>query len=288
MRFKVSGIGWMLWAGLAFTLMNIGVKMVKHLPIGEIIIARAGVQMLISFWIAQRLKLNVFNKHSKWLVMRGVFGTIGLFCFYYTLQVLPLGNAIVVHSLSPILTTILAMVFFKEKVFTIQWLWFSLIFIGVYIVNGSVMDANIIGLIVGFLGALFSAAAYNSIKKLKGLVHPQLVVFYFPWVAIPLVSIYTLIAGETWVWPLNYEWFWLLSIGFATHLGQTFLTAAYQADDASRISPMSYLGIIWGAISGMLLFDETYAIAQYLGAGVIFIGILLNIRTKAYYAKRKG
>lgn len=288
MKFKVSGIGWMLWAGLAFTLMNIGVKMVKHLPIGEIIIARAGVQMLISFWVAKRLRLKVFNKHSHLLVMRGVFGTIGLFCFYYTLQVLPLGNAVVVHSLSPILTTILAMIFFKEKVFTIQWLWFSLIFLGVVIVNGTDFSGNLTGLIVGFFGALFSAAAYNSIKRLKGLVHPQLVVFYFPLVAIPLVGIYSLVVGESWILPIKSEWFWLLSIGFATHLGQTFLTSAYQADDASRISPMSYLGIIWGAISGMLLFDETYILAQYLGAGVIFIGIVLNIRTKAFYAKRKG
>ena len=277
----------MLWAGLAFTLMNIGVKKVNHLPLGEIIIARAGVQMLISLWMAKRLKLKIFNPHSKWLVMRGVFGTIGLFCFYYTLQVLPLGNAIVIHSLSPILTTIVAMIFFKEKVFNIQWLWFSLIFIGVYIVNGAALDANVIGLIVGFFGALFSAAAYNSIKKLKGLVHPQLVVFYFPLVAIPLMILYALLTGEVWVLPQGEEWIWLLSIGFATHLGQTFLTFAYQADDASRISPMSYLGIIWGAISGLLLFDETYVLAQYLGAGLIFIGIILNIRTKAYYAKRR-
>ena len=277
----------MLLGGLAFTLMNVGVKMVKHLPIGEIIIARAGVQMLISGFIASRLKLKIFNKHSKWLVLRGTFGTLGLFCFYYTLQILPLGNAVVIHSLSPILTTILAMLFFNEKVFTVQWLWFIIIFIGVVIVNGSTLEVHTIGLFIGFLGALFSAAAYNSIKKLKGLVHPQLVVFYFPLVAIPLISIYSFIMGEIWLIPKPIEWVWLLTIGFATHLGQTCLTAAYQADDASRISPISYLGIIWGAVSGMLLFDETYVIAQYLGAGIIAIGIILNIRTKAYYFNRR-
>jgi drug/metabolite transporter (DMT)-like permease len=64
------------------------------------------------------------------------------------------------------------------------------------------------------------------------------------------------------------------------------MTRAYQEDLASRVSAVSYAGILWGAGAGLFIFDETYAMLQYVGMGMVIAGVVLNInaeRMKVWY-----
>jgi drug/metabolite transporter (DMT)-like permease len=223
------------------------------------------------------LKQSPWGKNPQLLAMRGLFGSIGLFCYFYTLQVMPLGNAIVIHYLSPILTTLVAVALGDEKNHPLSYVFFGMCMIGVVVVNGVSADVTFYGILAGLGGALFSAFAYNTIRRLKNLENPNVVVFYFPLVTLPLSFLALWMGNGPWRMPLGAEWLWLLATGVTTQLGQFFMTRAYQDEKASTVSAISYAGIVWAASFGVFLFDESYEWLQYAGMGLVLLGMVLNV-----------
>ena len=276
---KVSrGVWLMLMASLSFGLMNVSVKFVHQMPVSEVVFFRAVVQILLSVVILLRLKQSPWGEYTKLHGRRGRFGSIGLFCYFYTLQVMPLGNAIVIHYLSPILTTLVAVALGDEKNHPLSYLFFAICLMGVVVVNGVSQDVTLAGVLAGLGGALFSAFAYNTIRRLKNLENPNVVVFYFPLITLPLSLLVGGLYDDAWRWPVGIEWVWLLMTGVTTQLGQFFMTRAYQSDKASNVSAISYAGILWGAGFGVFLFGEHYKWLQFVGMGMVLLGMLLNVR----------
>ena len=104
-----------------------------------------------------------------------------------------------------------------------------------------------------------------------------MVVFYFPLVTLPLSLIYPAFVDDAWRMPIQNEWFWLLVTGIATQIGQFFMTRAYQEDATSRISAISYAGVIWATAIGVIIFSESYSVWQFIGIGLVLLGMILNV-----------
>ncbi len=277
----------MLIASFSFGIMNISVKMTPELSAPEMVFFRSLVQILIGYLTLLKLGISPLGKNKALLAQRGLFGSFGLLCYFYTLHHMPLGNAIIVHYLAPVLTTILAIWMAGEKVIKVQWLFFAFTFLGVIIVNGSGFKVPLVPLIAGLGGALFSALAYNTIKKLKGVEDPNVVVLYFPLISVPIALSYFLVKPGDWIWPQGWQWMWIVITGISTQIGQFFMTRAYQEDLASRVSAVSYAGILWGASAGLFIFDEKYTFLQYIGMGMVILGVILNInahKVKDFFA----
>jgi len=279
MNVKLStGVWMMLVASLAFGFMNVSVKMVHGMHVTELVFFRSIVQIIISALVLFQQKESPIGKNPKMLLMRGFFGSMGLLCYFYSLQVMPLSNALVIHYLSPIITTVLALLLGDEKIRNIQWLFFVISFAGVIVVNGYSETITVDGIIAGLGGAFFSAFAYNTIRRLKGIENPNVVVLYFPLVSMPLVLALNFAGWGEWHIPQNNEWIWLILTGVFTQVGQFFMTRAYQEAETKIVSAISYSGIIWGTGFGLLLFNESYNIYQYLGMVLVVLGMVLNVR----------
>lgn len=270
----------MLIASLSFGIMNVSVKMTPELTAPEMVFFRSLVQIIIGYVTLLKLGISPLGKNKRLLVQRGFFGSFGLLCYFYTLHHMPLGNAIIIHYLAPVLTTILAIWMAGEKVISLQWVFFGFTFLGVIVVNGAGFQVPLLPMLVGFAGAFFSAGAYNTIKKLKGVEDPNVVVLYFPMVSVPIALSYFLLKPGDWIWPHGMQWFWILITGISTQIGQFFMTRAYQEDTASKISAVSYVGILWGAGAGLLIFDEQYQLLQYIGMAMVIAGVILNINAQ--------
>lgn len=270
----------MLVASLSFGIMNISVKMTPELSAPEMVFFRSLVQIVIGYLTLLKLGVSPMGKNKLLLVQRGLFGSCGLLCYFYTLHHMPLGNAIIIHYLAPVLTTILAIWMAGEKVIPLQWLFFGFTFLGVVMVNGSGFQVPFLPMMVGFGGAFFSALAYNTIKKLKGVEEPNVVVLYFPLVSVPIALSYFIFKPSDWIWPHGMHWLWILITGVSTQIGQFFMTRAYQEDTASKISAVSYVGILWGAGASLLVFDEHYQWLQYMGMALVIAGVVLNINAQ--------
>ncbi len=132
-------------------------------------------------------------------------------------------------------------------------------------------------LVIALLAALFTACAHFSVRKLRDTDVPQVIMFYFPLITLPLVGPYT---AMNWVSPDLFEWGMLLLIGLLTHVGQVYLTNAYAKEEVSGVSNIYYLGIVLSVFYGYLFFDETYNVFAFSGIALIVGGILLNVYYK--------
>ncbi|GIR12164.1 MAG: hypothetical protein CM15mP23_07390 [Cryomorphaceae bacterium] len=59
---------------------------------------------------------------------RGMFGTIGLCLFFITLQNIPLAGAVTIQYLSPVFTTLFAVVLLGERVKKVQWFFYPCLY----------------------------------------------------------------------------------------------------------------------------------------------------------------
>ncbi|WP_373497693.1 DMT family transporter [Aquiflexum sp.] len=265
----------MLLAGFLFSLMNVSVKLIPHIPAIEIILFRSVFSLVLTYILLKRENLPVFGNNKKLLVLRGVAGSIGLIAFFYTLQNIPLASAVTLNYLAPIFTTILGIFIVKEKVRARQFLYFGVSFLGVLIIEGFDPRISVFDLSIALIASLGMGVAYNIIRKLSNTEHPLVIMFYFPFITIPFA---TLASYFFWVLPTGWDWLVLLAVGLLTQFAQYFMTLAYQNSQLSKVASLSYVGIIYALGFGFFIFGETFNIMAYLGMALVLLGVIMNIR----------
>lgn len=290
-----KGILYLLLATFTFSLVNLGVKLlsgpndflpgVQSYPVHELVFFRSIISLSICITIIKMRKIPFFGNNKKWLFIRGLSGATGLFLFFMTIQELPMAIATIVQYLSPVFTIILAIFLLNEKVKWIQWLFFAISLSGIFIIGLDSDDTGTITigwLIVGIISALFSGLAYNAIMKCRDTDAPITVVMYFPLIAAPIMLIACFIYG--FILPKGIEWIVLLLIGILTQIAQVCMTRAFNADSASTVAPLKYIGSIYAVLIGFFIFDETVGLYAGVGMTLIILGVLLN----TWFKKRKS
>lgn len=270
-----QGVYYMLGSTLAFALMQICVKYLPHIPAHELILFRSIVSIVLSVAMLQKLGIPLLGNNKKVLLMRGIFGTTALLLFFYTLQNIPLASAVTLQYLSPIFTALFAAIFLKEKMQIKQWLYFGVSFAGVALIKGFDERISVTFMLIGICSAMFSGMAYTCIRQLKYTEHPVVVVFYFPLVAIPIMSVLSYL---NWVTPQGTDWLYLLLMGLFTQIAQILMTKGIQSSVANKMISLKYVGTIYALAIGYLLFGESYGIMSLLGIAMVIAGVVLNFK----------
>jgi drug/metabolite transporter (DMT)-like permease len=65
-------------------------------------------------------------------------------------------------------------------------------------------------------------------------------------------------------------------MGVFTQIAQLFLTKGLMSEETSIIAPFQYLGAIYAALAGYLIFDESLSIIVYIGIVLILAGVVFN------------
>ncbi len=263
-----------LLAGFLFSLMNVSVKLIPHIPAIEIILFRSVFSLFLTYILLRKESVPVFGNNKKLLILRGIAGSIGLITFFYTLQSMPLASAVTINYLAPIFTTILGIFIVKEKVRAKQFLYFGISFAGVVVIQGFDPRITFLDMSIGLLSALAMGVAYNIIRKINNSEHPLVIMFYFPLITIPIAAVFS---HFVWVSPVGWDWGILLAVGLLTQFAQYFMTLAYQNANLSKVASLSYIGIIYALGFGFLIFDETYTLVVFFGMFMVLLGVALNI-----------
>ena len=268
-----KGIIYMLISVGSFAVVNTFVKLLNHFPAHELIFFRSIISLSICTITIKKLGLNFFGNNKKWLLIRGFAGVTALTLFFVTIQNISLANAVSIQYLSPLFTSILAIFFLKEKVNPIQWIFFAVALIGVFVIKGVDSSLDWFYLFCGLASALISGLAYVAVRKCKDTDHPIQVVLYFPLIATPIMATFCFFE---FVVPQGIEWLYVLLIGLFTQLAQINMTKALHADTAANVTPLKYLGAIFAVIIGFTIFDERLNLFNFIGIGLILSGVLLN------------
>lgn len=275
-----KGAQYLLLATISYALMNVCVKFIFHIPVMEVVFFRCLVCLIASYAHLKIIRQPIWGKNKGALILRGVFGTISLTAFFFTLQRIPLASAVTIQYLSPVFTIILATFIVKEKTNPLQYLFFLISFLGVLLIKGFDSRISFLDVSVGVLSAFCSGLSYNLIRKTAKTEHPMVVVFYFPMVALPFALLGTYFDFEM---PVGNDWLFLLMTGVFTQLGQTFMTMALQQEKASGIVNLQYTGVIFSILFGFFIFNETYPILSFAGMLLIISGIIFNF----FYTRRR-
>lgn len=255
--------------------MHLMVKVTPGIPVYESIFFRSLYSFIVAGAVLWKLKISPFGNNKPLLVLRGLVGMISLLCFFYAIQHMPLASAVTISNLTPMFALVLAMIFLNEKITGWHWLFFVLSFIGVLVIKGFDSRIQTFDMIVAIGASFFTACAHFIVRKLRDTDHAQVIIFYFPLVTLPLIGPYTLMH---WVNPTPKEWLNLFLIGTFTHIGQIYLTKAYQHANISAVSNVYYIGIILSLLYGWIFFAEVFNIWTYIGMALILSGVLMNVR----------
>jgi drug/metabolite transporter (DMT)-like permease len=230
---------------------------------------------VLSYGLLRHAGIDPWGVDRKRLVLRGVFGTCGLACFFYAVTALPLAEVTVIHYLNPIITAVLAGFVLKERVdarlvvaLVVAVAGMLLVTKPTFLFGATEVDLPTVGILAALGGALFSACAYVTVRRVIRTDHPHVVVFFFPLVAVPATLPFAI---RAWVWPTPTGWLLLLGIGVVTQTAQVLLTQGLALMPAGKGTAVGYIQIAFAALWGLWWFDETPSASTGFGALLIVL-----------------
>ena len=199
---------------------------------------------------------------------------MGSTLLYFTaLSGLPLATAKSISFVSPLLVTIFALWFLKEHVSLGRWIAVVVGLLGVLLVISPS------GKFDWYFGLPLMAAVCYSLyqimtRRFSATEHPVTTLFYTGFVGSIVIS---LIVPVFWVAPQIRDLPLFLFLGFAGAFGHFMLIKAMELEDASFLSPLTYVQLIWVTLLGYFAFD-------HLPTNVGFVGMAIIVGAGLYVA----
>jgi len=212
------------------------------------------------------------------LLGRGVFGAGSLILGVLALRVLPLGGAVTLSYLAPVVTAVAAIWLVGEPLRPWQWLFYALAVAGVVLAKGTARLLSA-GVLLGVGAAVSSGLSSVFLRRVGDKIPPLVPVFYFNAVPLVIAAAWMLFDLKL---PHGTDWAWLALAGVFTHLALWCITQAFQQKQANFVAALDYLGLIYATALGYFVFGDKVKPLVYPGIALVLLGVGLN----AWYAAR--
>lgn len=279
-----SGAIDMILAAFFFSVMSLLVKLVgERLPSQEVVFVRAAVSLAVAYVLVRRARPGNWGHRKGLLVWRGLMGFAALSCFFYALIHLPLADATVIQYTNPVWTAWLGWLLLDESLSPGEAVLSAAGLLGVLLIArptflfGGAARLDPLAVAVGVAGALFSASAYVSVRRLARTEHPMIIVFYFTLITVP-ASLPGLAMHA--VMPTPHELGLLIGVGVTAVLGQVYLTRGLQNERAGRATAIGYVQIVFAAVWGVLAFHDYPDQLSLAGAALVLVSVIVLARRR--------
>ncbi|MDB5596511.1 MAG: hypothetical protein JWM36_3472 [Hyphomicrobiales bacterium] len=225
-----------------------------RLPAFELLFFRSFVGFLFILPLFMRDPMEPFRtKRPGMHLIRGMMGSAGNFCFFWTITHMLLADSMALQFSRPLWTIPLAF-FFLGEVSNLRRTMVSVVgFIGVWMYARPFTAGFDPNALIGALGALFATLVVISIKRLSTTEPTRVIMFYYAvWNAI-----FSLVpAIFVWMTPTWPELSLLIVLGFLGIAGQGMITKGIHYGDATALAPLDYSRIVYAAAIGYVVFGE--------------------------------
>ena len=257
---------------LSMTLLAAGDAVVRVM--GEVmsagqIIATRGVIIILLLGLGMAWRGISFDRRlifDRWSVARALAETVSTYCFFISLQLIPLAVSTTVVFIFPVLLTLVSIPLFGERVGVFRWVAVLMGFAGVMIIAAPDGDGLNLALILPFTTALALVARDLATRKINAeITAPQVTLttaivtsffgflsFPFGWGVIGVKEISLL--------PLAAI---LVALSFTVYI------MAIRKGELSIIAPSQYLVILWATFWGALIWGEWPGKNAVIGGGLI-------------------
>mgnify|MGYP001166436269 FL=1 len=260
----------------------------------QIILIRAVIALIFTLVVFVPFEggLRSLYTHRLGLHLTRAFAVVMANLFFFTgLATLPLGETVALVFVSPLLITILAVVFLHEKISFQRWIVVGIGMLGtlVMIRPGSSLFNPL--MILPLMAALCYAVFQIMSRNLGSTERAASMAFYVQLTFITVSAFIGLLVGDgrfaepenptldfllrAWVWPETRDLLLLCGIGCLSGMGAYLISQGYRISEASLVAPFEYTGLIFAILWSILFFGDWPDFMSWVGIALIFSAALL-------------
>lgn len=228
-------------------------------------------------------KFNVYKTNNiKLHFIRGIINVPTMYVGFAALMFIPLEQIQALHFIVPIIVTFLAVFFFKEK---IRFARISALIIG--LIGMLVMlRPGIIEMNIGVYMVLFSSLVWSFIiiiTKFLSKTDSPITILTYQYSLVTFFSFFIVIFF--WEMPSSIIFLYTFLAALSGTVLHLALIYSYKLVDLTLIQPFTFLSLIWASLLGYYIFGEEPDIFTWLGAIIIFSGVLIIFYRESYLKK---
>ncbi|MGH8509077.1 MAG: DMT family transporter [Gammaproteobacteria bacterium] len=257
-------------ASLMMALMSTAIRIASgELPNEMVVFLRNGFGLVALLpWIraggVSGLATAQFSRH----LLRSFSGLAAMYCFFYALGHLNLGEAVLLNFSAPLYIAPIALLWLGE---TMSWRvgWAAVVgFLGVALILKPGSGFFTSAAMIGALSGLLAAVAMVSVRGMSATEPSVRTVFYFTAIATVVSAVPLLWSWQT---PTVSALALMALAGFFATKGQLLLTRGYALAPAARVGPYTYTTVIFASAIGWILWSEIPDALTI--AGAVLIGV---------------
>ncbi len=256
----------------------------SHIPLNsyEIVLLRTligSVLLIVLFFLGKgKFHITACKKDSIFIVLSGIaMGTSWIF-LYEAYQQIGVSLSSLLYYCGPVIVMILSPLFFHEKLTVPKLLGFTVVLVGIVLVNSNVIDekGNTWGLFCGAMSAVMYFFMVTLNKQSKNITEMensviQLVVSFLTVAVFVGIKQGFMISVPAAAWP------WILTLGIVnTGIGCYLYFSPLSKLPVQTVAVCGYLEPLSAVVFAALLLGEKMAIIQIIGAVCIIGGAMIG------------
>ncbi|MDG2373188.1 MAG: DMT family transporter [Paracoccaceae bacterium] len=303
---KLLGPLYAMGAMFCFSLNDVSIKyLASEYPLHEVILIRSSLSVLFIVLFLfpfngglSAIKTNLLAIH----IIRGCCIVLANMFMFMGLAALPIADAVAIFFISPLLITILSIIFLKEHVGIWRWISIFIGLLGVLIISRPGSSAFQIAAIYPMFGALGYAFLHILTRKIRATESAATMAFYIQFTFVIVACLIGLILGDgrldisddpslsfllrKWIIPNLWDYWIFLLIGLATALGGLLISQAYRTGEAAYVAPFEYIALPISILWGITIFSEWPILSGWIGIFLILSSGLFMIWRESIKNKR--
>ncbi|MFV0492658.1 MAG: DMT family transporter [Pseudorhodobacter sp.] len=284
------GLGFMCITLALFTSVDTSAKwlILSGLPVMQVVFVRyAGHFLTSALTFLPREGMEAFRSERPGLqLLRAIALLMGTTFNFIALQYLPITVTTAIYFASPIVITILSVVFLGERIGTKRAMAILVGFVGVLIVVAP-WGAGFHPAMLLSLCSLLSASTFFVLTRQLAGVDPNSTSQL--WASGTATLVFLPLGLSVWVWPETVTgWLVLVFIGIFAAVGHAIAVTAHRFANASTLAPMTYIQSIYAAVAGYVIFNNLPGWTTAIGTGIIIAsGVYIWWRERELMLRRR-
>ncbi|XP_042494704.1 uncharacterized protein LOC122074006 isoform X1 [Macadamia integrifolia] len=298
---KYSGLMCMAISSVIYFIMEIlsDIFPVRSVPLFQIIFTRCTIILISSFVWLRRTGLPIFGQSHvrKLLSLRALLGFLSLLSFVYSIQALPLSQAVVLNFTTPIMASIAARIILHEKpkisdIGGLACSFFGLLFIfrpalitqgglaetegprNTFVVRGS---RPFFAVLVGLFSSVSGGITYCLIRAgAKASDQTVGTVFSFGLLATPAAAICTFVLQD-FVFPDFYSLVHMVVLGGLAFVAEVFLARGLQLEKTSKVANIQYIEVFLSQMWSIGLPSVVLSFGRIVGCVLIVVSVCSTV-----------
>ena len=228
--------------------------------------------VIILPYIIKKKDAVLKTTHLKQHFLRAILGLPAMLLYFSALVLLPIEKLTAISFVVPLIVTVLAVFFLGEKIYIYRTLALLLGFSGMLVI----IRPGFVDISIGVYMVLFSALLWSIniiITKKISKDDSAITILAYQSIFMSLLSFFIVLFF--WEMPSLKTFIYLILAAMCGTVLHLTLNHAFKLVDVSMTQPYSFLNLVFASIIGYFVFDEIPDLYTWIGALIIFTGVLI-------------